>query len=227
MNNRATRHDAARASQEGDQGGGKKSTAAVVLTMGRRCRRCRLGEEGLAGEVDVHGDGFPRVQLLAPGPCSAPPAQRGGGALLSRLSGSGRRNRKPQRGWWLGHLGRGLSLLLKPGAASVDAKAPGFPGFHRPGGRGGTGLLRASQVAGARGVGANEENPALVGFDSCARVRAGPSACGLAGWGGRPIPHAQPRSESPGAVRIRGGGRKGEDRGEWLTDTWAQAVGGL
>jgi hypothetical protein len=73
-NNRATRHDTAGASQEGDQGEGKKSTAAVVLTMGRQCRRCRLGEEGLAGEVDVHGDGLPRVQLLAPGPCSALPA---------------------------------------------------------------------------------------------------------------------------------------------------------
>jgi hypothetical protein len=73
-NNRATRHDTAGASQEGDQGERKKSTAAVVLTMGRQCRRCRLGEEGLAGEVDVHGDGLPRVQLLAPGPCSALPA---------------------------------------------------------------------------------------------------------------------------------------------------------
>jgi hypothetical protein len=103
--NRATRHDVAGASQEGDQGGGKKRTAVVVLTMGRRCRRSRLGEEGFAGEVDVHGDGLPRHQLLAPGPCSAPPARRGGGAPpLSALT-QGRRNRKPQWGWWLGHLG--------------------------------------------------------------------------------------------------------------------------
>jgi hypothetical protein len=64
--NRATRHDVAGASQEGDQGGGKKRTTTVVLTMGRRCGRSRLGEEGLAGEVDVHDDGLPRPQLLAP-----------------------------------------------------------------------------------------------------------------------------------------------------------------
>jgi hypothetical protein len=217
-NSRATRHDAAGASQEGDQGGGKKSTAVVVLTMGRRCRRCRLGEEDLAGEVDVHGDGLPRAQLLALGPCSAPLARRGGGALLFRLSDRGRQNRKPQRGWWLGHPGRSLSLLLKPGAASVDAKAPGCPGFDRPDSRGGTSLLCACQVAGARGAGANEENPALAGFDSCASVRAGPSACGLDGRGGHPITRARPRCESPGAVRIRGGEEKvriGESG--WLT----------
>jgi hypothetical protein len=94
--NRATRHDAAGASQEGDQGGGKKRTAAVVLTMGRRCRRSRLGEEGLAGEVDVHGDGLPRSQLLVPGSCSAPPARRGGGASpLSALTQGKKESKTP------------------------------------------------------------------------------------------------------------------------------------
>jgi hypothetical protein len=94
--NRATRHDATRASQEGDQGGGKKGTAAVVLTMGQRCRRSQLGEEGLASEVDVHGDGLPRSQLLAPGPCSAPPARRRGGASpLSALTQGKKESKTP------------------------------------------------------------------------------------------------------------------------------------
>jgi hypothetical protein len=87
-------------------------------------------------------------------------------------------------------------------------ESPRLPGFDCPGGRGGTALLRAGQVAGARGAGANEENPALAGFDSCARVRASPPACGPVGRGGRPMPRAWLRRESPGAVRIRGGGRK-------------------
>jgi hypothetical protein len=96
-NNGALHHDAARSSQEGDQGRRKKSTAVVVLTMGRRCRRCRLGEEGLAGEVDVHGDGLPRVQLLAPGPCFAPPVRRGGGAPpLSALTQGKRESKTPK-----------------------------------------------------------------------------------------------------------------------------------
>jgi hypothetical protein len=108
----------------------------------------------------------------------------------------------------LGTRGLGLSLLLKPGAASVDAKAPGYPGFDRSGGRGGIGLLRASQAAGARDTGAKEEKPTLAGSDSCARVRAGSSACGPVGRGGRPIPCARPRREPASAMRIRGGEEK-------------------
>jgi hypothetical protein len=94
--NRETRHDTTRASQEGDQGGGKKGTTAVVLTMGRQCRRSWLGEEGLASEVDVHGDGLPRSPLLAPGPCSAPPARRRGGASpLSALTQGKKESKTP------------------------------------------------------------------------------------------------------------------------------------
>jgi hypothetical protein len=75
-------------------------------------------------------------------------------------------------------------LPLKPGVASVAVKTPGYPGFDRPGGRGGTALLRAGQVAGARGAGANEENLAL-GRVRLARVRARQSLGLRAGWTGR------------------------------------------
>jgi hypothetical protein len=69
---------------------GKENRAVeVVLTVGRRCRRCRPGEEDLVGEVDVHGVVLPRVQLLAPDPWSAPPVRRGGGVPLSQLSSRG------------------------------------------------------------------------------------------------------------------------------------------
>jgi hypothetical protein len=67
----------------------------------------------------------------------------------------------------------------------------------------------------------------MVGFDSCARVRAGPLACVRAGPAGRlshPARAAATRVARCGANPRRG--KKGEDRGEWLTDTWAQAVGG-
>jgi hypothetical protein len=60
------------------------------------------------------------------------------------------RKENPNGGWWLKRSGCGLALPLKPGAANVVAKAPNYPGFDRPGGRGGAGSLRASQDAGAR-----------------------------------------------------------------------------
>jgi hypothetical protein len=124
---------------------GKENRAAeVVFTVGRRCRHCWPGEEDLVGEVDVHSVVLPHVQLLAPGRCSAPSARRGGGVLLSRLSSRGRGNRKHQKGWWLGLQGSGLSLVLKPGTANAEEKAPSCPDFDRPGGRGGTGAFRSS-----------------------------------------------------------------------------------
>jgi hypothetical protein len=87
-------------------------------------------------------------------------------------------------------------LLLKPGATNVEAKAPSCPGFDRPGGRGGTGALRSSQVARARGAGANVAIPALARVDSGVRVRAASLACGPAGRGGHPIPRARGRGLS-------------------------------
>jgi hypothetical protein len=69
-------------------------------------------------------------------------------------------------------------------------------------------------------------SPALAGFDLGARARR--SFGVRAGRAGRPShpARARPQREPPGAVRIRGEGRKCEDRGEWLTDVWAQDVGG-
>jgi hypothetical protein len=53
--NMATRLVVAEASQERDKGGGKRRMAAK-LTLGRRCRRVRLGEDGRPGEVVHSGD---------------------------------------------------------------------------------------------------------------------------------------------------------------------------
>jgi hypothetical protein len=55
--NLAARLNAAGASQERDQGGGKGRTAAVVLTSGRRCSRSRIGVDVHVGEVGIHSDG--------------------------------------------------------------------------------------------------------------------------------------------------------------------------
>jgi hypothetical protein len=55
--NMATRLIVAGASQERDQGGGKRRTAAK-LTLGRQCKSGRLGEDGRRGEV-VHDSGAP------------------------------------------------------------------------------------------------------------------------------------------------------------------------
>jgi hypothetical protein len=134
-------------------------------------------------------------------------ARRSGGAPFSlplTTHSLEKKKEKTQRGWWLGHPSLSLPLPLKPGAA----KTPGCPGFDRPGGQGGTTLLRL-------GPGSTHARACLPALG----VRVGRI-------GGHPIPRTRPQRGSLGAVRIRGGGKKGEDRGEWLTDTWAQIVGG-
>jgi hypothetical protein len=108
-----------------------------------------------------------------------------------------------------GAWGFGLSLLLKPGAARDDAKAKGSPCFDRSSGRSGTCLLCACQASGVRGAGAKGEEPALAGYDLCARACAGRSACGPAGWGGCPIPRTRRWAARCGvAVRKSGDGRE-------------------
>jgi hypothetical protein len=104
---------------------------------------------------------------------------------------------------------------LKPGAAGVAAKTPGCPGFDRPGGRGGTALLRAGQVAGARDAVAKGVNPALGRVQlACARApvprRAGrpdgegvPSrVCGRGA--GRPVQCESEAGERKVRIGVRG-----------------------
>jgi hypothetical protein len=160
-----------------------------------------------------------------------PSTRRSGGAPfslpLTAHSLEKKKGKTPNGGWWLGCPGLSLPLPLKPGAANVEAKAPSCPGFDRPGGRGGTAPppLRRLRCRGAR-CGGKRGNSHLGPGSTRVHARTGPSACGPAGRGGCPIPRARPRRGSPGAVRIRGRGKEGEDRGERLTDTWAQTVGG-
>jgi hypothetical protein len=203
----------------------------------RRSRRCRCPCSGPAPSPDADGFlSFPRaaVEVVVLGVSTVsrcvrafPRLDTAAMRLLALthgvVSGVGR---KTPKGLVVGALGLRPRPAFESRGRGRQGKSPKLPWLDRPGGRGDAGFPRASQVPRRDARGQKRKTRPKPGWIR-EHARTGISACGSAGRGARPIPHARGCGAGrPVRTHLRRGGERiGEEGGE-VADAWALPVSG-